>query len=267
MKAFTQMLTAAAVAALVAGAGLATEKSGASTPLELETSGDCRMTVEEVDAMPATKVLHAIADTVGTPGTGSPEGRIITLGHVIGQQARHVGDDPARAQWFSCIQERIAISYHAASMMSTGPSNPIPFDRTFQLAIMGMLDDDQLKSANIDPGAEVGSVFDAPWGGSWLVSARAQSAHGFKMRAKLDFDLYSDPPTVTLSGSEGESMTLPATTAGDVVTFEHLVTGTHRYVWTLTYGEEQCTGEIATYGPNRTVMWDILECVPVGNDP
>jgi hypothetical protein len=216
--------------------------------------------------MAETRRLGAIYKEVIAP---AHQGQSMTaiaaqIGHLLGRQALHLGDDPKRNAWFTCMNT--GNEWKLGTLGLTGladevSEDPVLIDREYQRGLLGLLEDDEMRDYGIDPEKPVPSVFAVDWSGSWQVEAKAQTMHGFTMGIRLTFDQNANPPMVTMTRKKGGAQSFPAQFDGDQVRFKHMLGGQHRYVWTLLHGEDQCGGLIETHGPNRSIAWDITSCI------
>ena len=185
-------------------------------------------------------------------------------GHVLGQQVQHLGTDAGRREWFDCITKMLE-SDLAATALDT-KSNPVEVDQAFQAALLGVLSDEQMSEFGIDPNAEVTSIFDEDWTGSWDVTAKMRTPLGHEFSLLLVFDMSAEPTTVTMIGDDDKPRTVPAAAAGDVVTFRHNFDGQNLFVWELVHREDRCTGGMTWHAPKDTIPFGIVSCVRAVSD-
>ncbi len=96
------------------------------------------------------------------------------FGHVLGQQAQHLGDNPRRNEWFACA--RMDMASRLATLSIVAESDLGKVDEAFQSALLGIYTDEELEELGVNTDMKVDSVFDAFWEGIWTIEAKAKLA-------------------------------------------------------------------------------------------
>ncbi len=111
------------------------------------------------------------------------ETRAATVGFALGQQVRHLGDNPARRNLFDCLYELEEDTIILLALEQR--KNPVEISEIYRSAMMGKLSDEAFLAYGVDQDAEVGSIIDAGWTGARLVEAQSRSVHKFKLGARM----------------------------------------------------------------------------------
>jgi hypothetical protein len=228
----------------------------------------CDMSMGAVQAMPeAQRFTRQLTDLPVYGGGDFAHAGVARAGYLLGRQAEFIHDNPARDALYDCLKEMAFVE--AEKMIIAGSGDPAlaadpELGRTFQEAMLGILDDEQFARYGIETDRYYPSIFEPDWQGDWQASFMGPKLPGTGRRLAFEATLrfkYARDGALSVEIHQGEDFSGPypvAAADGGAITFTSVEKGIRHDIQLQQFSDTQFDGEMTMTTPEGNVsQWAI----------
>jgi hypothetical protein len=228
----------------------------------------CRLSDEEYARSPEVKRFSRLLHVSKRKADPSGEQLVVTAaaaGYILGKQAQYLGDSRERNEIFTCMRTAITEQLPRLATdvpdLAAGALTAQEADRVYQEALLGIMDDEELRRLGVDTSLHYPSIFEPV--DVWTFTI--ELAPPLKSKpSQLSMEVIEEPDGVFVTaikkGQRGSRTR--AHVEGRTISFQFQEKGGHRHDFVLTYrGDGACSGSMTSHGPSdRSAAWVLSDC-------